>query len=47
MEKDARPHEVFTPATVPVHSKDKVEADIKRDVALGLLENVGENTPMT
>ena len=30
-----------------MHWKAKVEADIDRDVALGVLEKVGDNEPMT
>ena len=38
---------VFTLAAVPVHWKGKVKADLDRDVALGVLEEVGPNEPVT
>ena len=34
---------VYTPAPVPVHWKEKVKSDLDRDVALGVLEEVGPN----
>ena len=47
VQKDARPHAVYQPGKVPVHWEDKVKKDLDRDVALGVLEVVPENTPMT
>jgi hypothetical protein len=47
MEKGARPHAVYQPAGVAVHWEDKVKQDLDRDVALGVLEPVPNNTPMT
>ena len=44
---DARPVAVHKPAVVPIHWQDKVYADLERDVALGVLEKVGPNTPVT
>ena len=44
---DAKPVAVHKPAVVPVHWQDKVYADLERDVALGVLEKVGPNTPVT
>ena len=44
---NVKPHAIYTPASVPVHWKEKVEQDIRRDVALGVLEEVPENTPVT
>merc|ERR1711940_54043 len=35
---------IYSPAKVPAHWYDKVEADLKRDVALGVLEEVPENS---
>ena len=32
---------------VPIHWRDKVKADIDRDVRLGVLEKVPDNTPVT
>ena len=47
VQKDARPHAVYQPAVVPVHWEKKVKQDLDREVALGVLEVVQENTPMT
>ena len=47
VDPSARPHTVHTPATVPVHYEAKVKADLDRDVALGVLEEVPLNTPST
>ena len=47
VDKNARPHQAFTPSAVPVHWKVKVKKDLDRDVALGVLEEVPENTPLT
>ena len=47
MKEGSEPFAIYTPAKVPAHWHDKVEADIKRDVALGVLEEVPENTGMT
>ena len=44
---EARPVAVHKPAPVPIHWQDKVYADLERDVALGVLEKVGPNTPVT
>ena len=44
---DAKPVAVHKPAVVPIHWQDKVYADLERDVALGVLEKVGPNTPVT
>ena len=43
----AKPHAVYTPASVPVHWQQQVEEGLRRDVALGVLEEVPENTPVT
>ena len=32
---------------VPIHWRDKVKADIERDIRLGVLEKVPDNTPVT
>ena len=47
VKEDVRPHQVYKPAAVPVHWEAKVKADLDRDVALGVLEMVPENTPIT
>ena len=46
VQKDARPHAVYQPAVVPVNWEKMVKQDLDRDVALGVLEVVQENTPM-
>ena len=43
----AKPVAVHKPATVAVHWQEKVLSDLDRDVALGVLEKVGPNTPVT
>ena len=43
----AKPVAVHKPATVAVHWQEKVLSDLNRDVALGVLEKVGPNTPVT
>ena len=47
LKEGAEPFAIYSPAKVPAHWYDKVEADLKRDVALGVLEEVPENTGMT
>ena len=47
LQNNARPHAVYQPAVVAVHWETKVKQDLDRDVALGVLEVVPENTPMT
>ena len=47
VEKGARPHAVYQAAGVAVHWESKVKQDLDRDVALGVLEPVPDNTPMT
>ena len=46
IDKDATPvaHHKVNP--VPIHWQYKVKADLDRDVALGVLEKVGDNTPV-
>ena len=43
----AKPHVCHTPAPVPAHWDKQVRADLERDVALGVLERVEPNTPVT
>ncbi len=40
-------HVCHTPAPVPAHWDKQVRADLERDVALGVLERVEPNTPVT
>ena len=44
---DVRPTAVHTPVPVPLHWEDKVHRDLMRDVALGVIEPVPVNTPVT
>ena len=39
------PKAIHRPATIPVHWQEQVKADIERDIALGVLERVPQNTP--
>ena len=43
----AKPVACHKPAQVPIHFKDRVEAELRRDVRLGVLEEVPPNTPTT
>ena len=43
----AKPIACHKPANVPIHFKEKVEAEIRRDVRLGVLEEVLNNTHTT
>ena len=42
-----KPIACHKPAQVPIHFKDTVEAELRRDVRLGVLEEVPTNTPTT
>ena len=44
---DVQPTAVHTPVPVPLHWEDKVHRDLMRDVALGVIEPVPVNTPVT
>ena len=44
---DAIPIAVHSPIPVPIHWREQVEADLERDVALGVIEPVPTNTPST
>ena len=44
---DAKPVACHKPALVPIHWQDKVLQDLERDVAIGVLEKVDANTPVT
>ena len=45
MDPNALPVAVHKSASVPVHWREKVKSDLHRDVRLGVLERVPENTP--
>ena len=45
--KDVKPVAVHTPVAIPLHWEDKVYKDLMRDVALGVIEPVPINTPVT
>ena len=47
LNENAKPVAVHKPAVVPIHWREKVFADLERDVALGVIEKVGPNTPVT
>lgn len=47
MKPGVEPKVVHRPATVPVHWMDQVRQDLERDIALGVLERVPQNTPTT
>ena len=43
----AKPVAIHKPALVPIHWQDKVYQDLERDVKIGVLEKVSQNTPAT
>ena len=47
MDPAATPVAVHKPASVPLHWQEKVKSDLDRDVRLGVIERVPENTPVT
>ena len=47
MDKTILPTAIHKPAMVPIHWRDQVKSDLDRDVRLGVLERVPENTPVT
>ena len=47
MEPDAEPRVCKTPATISLHWQHRVEQDLKRDEALGILEKVPYGVPVT
>ncbi|CAG2228327.1 unnamed protein product [Mytilus edulis] len=47
VDPNATPVAVHKPALVPIHWQDKVYADLERDVRIGVLEQVSQNTPTT
>ena len=44
---DMKPVAVHTPVAIPLHWEEKVHKDLMRDVALGVIEPVPINTPVT
>ena len=44
---DIKPVAVHTPVAIPLHWEEKVHRDLMRDVALGVIEPVPINTPVT
>ena len=46
-EEGAKPFAVHTPAPIPVHFRDEIKKQLDMDVALGVLEKVPPNTPVT
>jgi hypothetical protein len=47
LQENKVPHQIYTPAAVPIHWREKVHADLVREVALGVLKEVGENEKLT
>ena len=47
IDPEAKPVACHKPAQVPIHFKERVEAELRRDVRLGVLEEVPPNTPTT
>ena len=47
IDPSAKPIACHKPGHVPIHFKEQVEAEIRRDVRLGVLEEVPPNTPST
>ena len=47
LDPNAKPVAVHKPAVVPIHWRDQVYAGLERDVALGVLEKVVPNDPVT
>ena len=47
LEKDAKPRACHTPAHVPIHWQKQVEADLIRDVRLGVMERVPFGEPVS
>ena len=43
---NTEPHAIHKPARIPVHWLEDVRKDLERDVALGVIERVRQNTPV-
>ena len=47
LKDNVTPHALHRPATIPLHWLDKVKQDLFRDIDLGVIEPVPQNTPTT
>ena len=47
IDKEAQPIACHKPAQIPIHFKETVEKELRRDVKLGVIEEVPPNTPTT
>ena len=47
LKPDVVPKAVYTPSVVPRHWEDKIRRDLDQDVAMGVLEKVDVNEPVT
>ena len=47
VDPDAKPYAVHKPAIIPIHWQEQVFNDLERDVRLGVLEKLPQNTPVT
>ena len=47
IDPEAKPVACHKLALVPIHFQEEMKADIDRDVKLGVLEEIGLNTPTT
>ena len=47
VDSEVTPIPVHQPSKVPAHYEEKVKSDLDRDVALGVLEKIPPNTPVT
>ena len=47
VDKSVKPVAIRTPSQVPIHWKEAVKEGLDRDVRLGVIEKVPENTPTT
>ena len=46
VDPQATPTAVMTPATVPLHWENDVQAGLERDIALGVIERIDANVPV-
>ena len=47
VDPDAKPPAVHTPAPIPIHWRETIKQQLDADVALGVIEKVEPNSPMT
>ncbi len=47
LKPDVQPTAVYTPAVVPLHWRERIKADLDRDVDMGVLEKVDVNEPVS